>query len=133
MFLNQFAGFTYCNGFPFGNDGGAELLFIFILAIIAMLVLPFPKIIQNSQVSKKRFVVAKIIGTISIAALFKSALSRKDFHNTCNTDSIQYFEALMSSIHLYMFAVLYGIFIGISIRTVIWVIHMLIFAYKNRG
>jgi hypothetical protein len=86
--FETFAGFVYCDGFPFGGDDGtAAIVVIVFLAFAAALLVPIPKAIPGS-VSKRapqRLAAATVILGLIVYSWIKGAAIRHDFMLQCST------------------------------------------------
>ena len=132
-FLEHFAGFTNCDGWPFGGGAGeAELISAFILALLGVLFLPYPKIIENHRVNSKRFWVAGLVGATSFLAFLRSAQSKTAFNMICDTGSTDYLNALISYFPIFIFTVFAGVALGLLVRSIFWGINKLIQKSKKR-
>lgn len=122
--LTLFAGFTACDGFPFGNDDGTvSVIFAFLLAVIAILVLPFwPEILKRpvkKSINRTRVIVGSGIIVLALLMTFSSGKTKTDFNLACDNPGIDFWRNSFEVFHVIVIAILSGIIVGVIIRIIL--------------
>lgn len=118
--LIRFAGFTPCDGFPFGSDGTESVVFAFLIALISVFIFPLPYILKEQQQHKLKRQVIGLAGVIgALMLVFSGASARSEFNVICDKELQGYWAYIGSLVMPIIQAVALAAVTGLIIKYIL--------------
>lgn len=118
--LVRFAGFTYCDGFPFGGDDGAgSIILAFLIALAAIFIFPLPRILKKGSHTLHRQAIGLGGLILALSMVFEAANTRSQFDTKCENELQSYWAYVGSLAMPIIQAVTLAAIIGLIIKFIL--------------